>query len=213
LMVMDAVQGAAAEPLLPRSGEGSVNHSFATFSPDGRHVIIADGDPDRGEPGLYLYDVGDGDSGRAFFASSMIEGGSTFRPDGKWVAYHTNGTGRFEIYLRPFVTENPDSAPIHPVTKGGGISPMWSADGGTLYYWGVDGESEEFFAVTVQMEPELTISQPRMVFKDMKNVDDAVVMSDGRFIRLQAKAGTADRRPDIRLILNWGLGEETGTRR
>lgn len=136
-------------------------------SPDGRHVLLNWNPLDGREPGIYLFDMGDGDSGRVFYASEREEAGASFRPDGEWVAYHTNGTGRFEIYLRPFVADNPEGAPIYPVTRLGGQSPLWSPDGRTLYFTGVGAEEDSLFAVTVKTEPELEISEPRTVLGDM----------------------------------------------
>jgi dipeptidyl aminopeptidase/acylaminoacyl peptidase len=208
LMIMDAAPGAKAAPFLPRSGAGSVQQFNASHSPDGKHVLIDD-TRDEAEPGIYLYEPGDGDSRRAFFASTMTEGGATFRPDGAWVAYYTNGSGRNEIYLRPFVPEQPESAPIHPVTRKGGRSPRWSADGRTLYYRGVDADEDKFFAVTIETEPALKISERRLVFSKMDElgISSIVELPDGRFIRIQSEQGTANRGPELRMILNWARGE------
>ena len=211
LMVMDSAPGATSEPLLSGLGERRVG--VDSFSPDGEHVIIHDAAPATGEPGLYLYDVGDGASGRPFFASSMGEGNPMFRPDGKWVAYATNGSGRWEVYLRPFVAEQPESAPIHAVTKHGGLNLSWSPDGGTLYYRGLDEDFSTLFAVAIETEPELKISEPRTVFTNMEGVWQVIAMPDGRFIRLQSKASVGAARPDLRLILNSGLGRAAEERR
>jgi hypothetical protein len=128
------------------------------------------------------------------------------------VAYHANGTGRYEIFLRPFIAENPDSAPIYPVSKGGGMGPQWSTDGRTLYYRGIGADEGKLFAVTIQTEPELKISEPRLVFADGKDVNYVVPMPDGRLIRLQPESGGRGQEPDMRLILNWGLADQIAER-
>ena len=204
-MVIDAVPGATPQPMLPRAGGEPFSGNQIAISPDGRHVLASHNPSDGREPGVYLFDMGDGDSGRVFYASDRAEGSASFRPDGKWVAYKTNGTGRMEIYLRPFVAENPESAPIHPVTRGGGEDPFWSPDGRTLYYLGVGADENQVFAVTVETEPELKISERRTVFSNIDGVDYIVPMADGRFIKLQAKSRGAGDLPDMRLILNWDL--------
>ena len=149
--------------------------------------------------------MGDGDSGRVFYASERGEGSAKFRPDGEWVAYKTNGTGRYEIYLRPFIAANPESAPIHSVTRQGGSDPTWSPDGRTLYYVGVGADENQVFAVTVETDPELKISERRTVFGNIDGVNYIVPMSGGRFIKLQPKSRGGGDLPDMRLILNWGL--------
>jgi hypothetical protein len=114
-----------------------------------------------------------------------------------------------EIYLRPFIAENPDSAPIHPVSKRGGEEPRWSVDGRRLYYEGIGADEGKYFEVTVETEPQLKISEPRVVFADVRDVDDIVPMADGRFLRLQPKSGGRSGDLDMRLVLNWRLAEES----
>ena len=204
-VVIDAVPGATPQPMLPRAGGEPFKGNQIEISPDGRHVLASHNPSDGREPGIYLFDLGDGDSGRVFYASDRAEGSAKFRPDGKWVAYTTNGTGRSEIYLRPFIADNPESAPIHPVTRQGGDAPRWSPDGRTLYYQGVGADEGRVFAVTVETEPELKISERRTVLGNIDGVDYLVPMADGRFIKLQPTSrGTGDL-PDLRLILDWNL--------
>jgi Tol biopolymer transport system component len=207
VMVIDAVPGTTPQPLLPHTSDEPFKGMLTGVSPDGRHVLAEYNPPDERVPGLYLFDVGDGESGRAFYASERGEGAASFRPDGKWVVYSTNGTGRFEVYLRPFVAEKPESAPIYPVTRLGGDHPAWSRDGRTLYYAGVGAEDGLRFAVSVETEPELKISERRIVFSDIDGVVDIVPMPGERFVKLQDKSqGTGDV-PDMRAILNWDLSK------
>ena len=56
-------------------------------------------------------------------------------PDGKWVAYNSNESGRFEVYVVPF----PANGQRFPVSRNGGSQPTWRADGGELYYLSPDG--------------------------------------------------------------------------
>ena len=130
LLVQEARPGAAPEPLLPGGGETTMGRSIEAFSPDGRHVIVSESARDGREPGLYLYDVGDGASGRPFFASGGIEGYVDFHPSGAWVVYATNITGRYEVYLRRFDAADPESGAAYRVTTDGGDRPSWSSDGG-----------------------------------------------------------------------------------
>ncbi|MBE0564351.1 MAG: protein kinase [Krumholzibacteria bacterium] len=212
-MVIDAVPGATPQPMLPRAGGEPFRGSEIAISPDGRHVLVSGSPSDGREPGIYLFDMGDGDSGRAFYASDRAEGKASFRPDGKWVVYNTNGTGRFEVFLRPFVADNPESAPIHPVTRQGGTDPIWSPDGRTLYYAGVGADEGQVFAVTVDTEPELKISERRTVLSYSDGVDRIVPMADGRFVKLQPKSRGGSGLPDLRLILDWGLPQLVAAQR
>ena len=201
IMVIDAVPGATPEQLLP--SDHKIGAEDLSFSPDGRYMLLAT-EAEQGEPGIYLFDVGDGESGRSFYSSPSNEGNANFSPDGLWVAYDANGSGRKEIYLRPFDATNPESTPIYPVTKLGGFFPTWSPDGKTLYYFGIDADESTLFAVTIETKPELDISERRTISTDMAGVVDFVPMPDGSFILLRSNA--ADQAPDLRVILNWGPG-------
>lgn len=206
-MVVEAAPGMTPQLLLPRTDANPIEVSDLDVSPDGRHFLLSCNLLDGSEPGVYLFDTGHGSSGRAFYASERNEGGARFRPDGQWVAYMTNGTGRQEIYLRPFLAKNPDSAPIYPVTRQGGNRPLWSPDGRTLYYEGVEGEAGQIFAVTVSTEPEPVISERRAVFSHPGGTKYVVPMTDGRLIKLRAMSWDNRDLPDMRLILDWDLPE------
>ncbi|MHC4220261.1 MAG: TolB family protein, partial [Planctomycetota bacterium] len=144
---------------------------------------------------------------RPFFATPVIEGFPEFSPDGKWVAYHTNGSGRFEIYLRPFDPDNPDGTPIHRVSNDGGMRPIWSRDGATLYYLTGTG-SDELVAVSVETEPELSISAPRRLFEQAawRGSEYDTLPGTDRFVTVTTPEGGGDRRNEIRIILNWLAG-------
>ena len=53
-----------------------------------------------------------------------------FSPDGRWLAYASDKTGRFEVYLRPY----PQSGPSTPVSIAGGSDPAWNPKGGELFF-------------------------------------------------------------------------------
>ncbi len=67
------------------------------------------------------------------------------------------------------------------------------------------GQQRVRCAVPLETEPELKISERRTVFGNIDGVNYIVPMSDGRFIKLQAKSRGGGDLPDMRLILNWGL--------
>ena len=71
-----------------------------------------------------------------------------FSPDGQWIAYQSNESGRFEIYLRPF----PDSAGARygPVSTSGGVQVRWRGDGRELFYLGLD---DRLMAVPIRVGP------------------------------------------------------------
>ena len=70
----------------------------------------------------------------AFVATPAEEASPGLSPDGNWLAYSSNVSGRREIYVRPF----PMPGRATPVSANGGVNPVWGRDGGTIYYWQLD---------------------------------------------------------------------------
>jgi Tol biopolymer transport system component len=60
----------------------------------------------------------------------FLEQNGQFSPDGRWVAYQSNETGQFEVYVQPF----PDGRLKKQITSGGGVTPQWDANGRELFY-------------------------------------------------------------------------------
>ncbi len=75
-----------------------------------------------------------------FFTSEATEEYPTFSPDGNWLAYTSNQSGRFEVYVRPY----PGPEPATQISGNGGDNVAWSPDGRQIYYvqggvlWAVD---------------------------------------------------------------------------
>jgi Tol biopolymer transport system component len=61
--------------------------------------------------------------------------GGEFSPDGRWLAYESNESGRFEVYVQPF----PRAGGKWQVSSAGGIQVRWRRDGRELYYVAPDG--------------------------------------------------------------------------
>jgi serine/threonine-protein kinase len=67
---------------------------------------------------------------KPFVKGAFSEGGPAFSPDGNWLAYQSNESGVFEVYVRPF----PGPGGKWQVSTGGGLYPMWSRNGKELFY-------------------------------------------------------------------------------
>jgi serine/threonine-protein kinase len=69
-----------------------------------------------------------------WLATEFLERAPTFSPDGRWVAYSSDESGRDEVYVRPF----PGPGGRIQVSTGGGTEPAWSPDGSELFYRAAD---------------------------------------------------------------------------
>jgi Tol biopolymer transport system component len=97
-----------------------------------------------------------------FLQTPFQEQFPTISPDGRWMAYYSNETGRWEIYVQPMEGTGSRSAGAGRVriSTGGGEEPIWSRDGRELfYYWG-----SKIYVVDVTLDPEFRAGVPRVLF-------------------------------------------------
>ena len=119
-----------------------------SWSPDGRFLLFSSNDPQSTNDMWVLPMVGER-TPAVFLKTPFREGYPAFSPDGHWVAYQSNESGRPEVYVRPFVPPLPPAPGGPPtalpggqwqVSTAGGITPLWRPDGKALYYLNPAGE-------------------------------------------------------------------------
>jgi Tol biopolymer transport system component len=85
-----------------------------------------------------------------------------FSPDGKWLAYASDTSGRWDVYVQPY----PGSGPRVLVSTGGGIAPTWRGDGREIYYYGSGNGVLRMYAVPVVVNgATLSTGTPRELFR------------------------------------------------
>jgi hypothetical protein len=147
-----------------------------------------------------------------FLGTRFSEGWGEFSPDGRWVAYHSDESGRYEIYIRPFVAG--DSSGASSTTSGsqwqvsstGGMYARWRGDGRELYYFRPDGT---LMAVPIAARAEIEAGTAIALFRPRvfgEGVDPGLgpqydVTADGRFL-INVKL-SEDITPPIVLLQNW----------
>jgi len=139
--------------------------------------------------------------------STASQAAGEFSPDGRWLAYQSNETGRYEVYAQPF----PATGAKFQITRGGSTDnhhPLWSPDGKELFYVN-DGR---LFSVAIQTQPGLTFANP--VPLPITGFTQAVttarqydITPDGKqfIVVLPPGQGTGNARPTvpIQIVLNW----------
>ena len=107
-----------------------------SWHPTGKYLAFFETDLEGGNDIRILALDGDDSSGwksgqvTTFFNSSFSEQFPAFSPDGRWLAYQSNESGQFEIYVRPF----PGPGRKWPISSGGGTHPSWSKNGREFFY-------------------------------------------------------------------------------
>jgi serine/threonine-protein kinase len=170
---------------------------FLTVSPDGNTLAYAGiVDP---ATGLNIYTVAlKGDrKPQAFLQSPANETAPIFSPDGKWLAYESNGTGRNEVYITPF----PGGGAQYQVSTGGGERPIWKRDGREIYY----REGLRVMAVKVTAKADsLELSAPEPLFElAAGNLNGRYydVGPDGRFLVNTSPLTT--KAQNFSVVVNW----------
>jgi serine/threonine protein kinase len=130
-----------------------------------------------------------------------------FSPDGKWLAYQSNESGRFEIYVRPF----PENGARIQVSDNGGTEAVWGRSGKSLYYRGLLGEVME---VNVTTGAGFSIGARKVVLNGDYLTDSSHpnwdISPTGRFLMLK-RAGAESQ---TIVVHNWGaeLRAKTATK-
>jgi serine/threonine-protein kinase len=107
-----------------------------SWHPSGRYLAFNEVRPDTGNDVMILPIEGDARSGlkpgqpTTFLGGPYDETEAAFSPDGRWVAYASNESGRYEVYVRPF----PGPGGKWPISTEGGFFPTWSRKGRELFY-------------------------------------------------------------------------------
>jgi Tol biopolymer transport system component len=138
-----------------------------------------------------------------YLASQFDEDAAVFSPDGRWVAYVSDDTGRKEVYVASF----PEPSRRHRISIDGGTQPRWSRDGRELFFV---TSSRTFMAVPFESgRTDLPTGAPRrlfdvpinMAFRSTFRYD---VAPDGRF--LVTVRASQEPPPPLILVMNWQAG-------
>ena len=185
--------GGNEEPLL----EGEGQRIADDWSPDGRFLALELREP-RGERkvSLSILSLADGKVS-TFFQRGINNGDARFSPDGRWLAYTSEESGRNEVYVAAF----PGPGERWQISTEGGIQPRWRRDGKELFYLSLDLSlmSVEFRGSGASVEPGV----PTVLFEPhpLPNFFDAA--ADGRFLIVSSGV---EQSPPITLVQNWASG-------
>ena len=174
------------------------------WSRDGKYLLYVTMDPETGIDLWYLErnEDGSGWEPHPFLQSPLSQIVARFSPDGRYVAYVSNESGQFEVYVQPF----PEGGRKVTVSSNGGTKVRWSRDGKELFYV----EEQTLVAVSVSMAGDFSVGGATRLFEHPGlltggNYAPYDVSADGqRFILAEQVGDGADAlEPSIRVVQNW----------
>jgi serine/threonine-protein kinase len=177
--------------------------SDVTWSPDGEHlvftVLMSTMSNARGD--IWAAHKDNLQDPRRIVATNAAEYGAVVSPDGHWLAYVSNESGRGEIYVQPF----PDGGRRYKITTEGGIQPGWAPDGRSIYF----RNNNHFLSASVSTTPVFRADAPTILFEanfaegTFFNYPNFDISPDGkRFVMIKPDPdwGVAT---EINLVFNW----------
>ena len=189
--------GAGADELVAATGLATYPRDWSS---DGRFILYDNyRDPANGVD-LWIVPVQGERKPFPYLSTPFNEQEGYFSPDGRWIAYSSNETGRSEVFVQAF----PVSGAKFQVSTAGGAEPRWRRDGRELYYLGSDGR---MMAVNVEPQPEFRLGVPRVLFQTaLMGLGIALrrygVTADGRRFLMNVPVGDQEQAP-ITVTLNW----------
>ncbi len=138
---------------------------------------------------------------RSFLQATAYEGAPQFSPDGRWMAYVSNESGRFEVYVQPY----PGPGGKYQISTDGGSEPVWNRNGRELFY----RNGDKMMAVEIATEPSFSAGNPKMLFegsyvRTSLTFPDFDVSPDGqRFLMLKPITQQQAAPTQIDVVLNW----------
>jgi len=166
-------------------------------SADGRYLLFQHYKPgSTTSQDVWIYSFADRKAA-PFVQSKFVDFTPTFSPDGRWIAYSSDESGRREVYIQPF----PATGAKWQISVDGGLLPKWRADGKEIFY--VTGDNGKMMSAAVEASGgtfSAAIPQALFVARNGRGAYD--VSADGqRFLMLHRLE--EETSPAITVVLNW----------
>jgi len=192
---------------LERLTTSDYNQTPHSWSPDGQLLAFHEINPST-QRDIWVLRMGDRSAGseqvrkaQPFLRTPFNEGAARFSPNGRWLAYVSDESGRLEIYVQPY----PGPGEKWPISTEGGTEPVWNPNGREVFY----RSGGKMMAVDIATQPGFAAGKPRTLFEGQyvptqgtfPNYD---VSTDGqRFLMLKPSEQVQAAPTQINVVLNW----------
>jgi eukaryotic-like serine/threonine-protein kinase len=191
-----ATSGASNEQLILGN---DVHKSVTDWSSDGRYILFVQDSPTT-KTDLWLLPMAEDRKPAVFLQTQFEEDDAKFSPDGRFIAYSSNASGHWEIYVQTF----PASGQQWQVSSRGGAQPRWRRDGKELFYI---SPSNQLMAADLKLsDNSLEIGIPKVLFQahpqgfpGPRNM--YTVSADGQRFLINSLADAAPQ--PLSVIVNW----------
>jgi serine/threonine-protein kinase len=172
------------------------------WSPDGKVLVFCEVVRETGSD-IWVLPLEGNREPLLFLQTPFNETFPRFSPDGRWLAYQSNESGRYEVYVQPY----PGPGGKYQISADGGRHPLWGPEGRELFYrWG-----ESMMVASYKVEGEsFQPGRPRELFQGPFRLDenrfDADIAPDGKgFVMIQsATAEEGETKPNqVIVVTNW----------
>jgi len=186
--------GSASEELL---SEREYHSHLGSWSPNGV-LAFQEQHPTTGWD-IWMLSLEGDSKPQPFLQTAFTEDWSQFSPDGQWLAYMSNESGRNEVYVQPY----PGPGGKWQISTEGGTEPVWSAKGDELFF----RDGDQMMVVSINTQAAFSAGTPQVLFEGpytsgqgfRQNYD---VTPDGqRFVMVRAAQGS--EQAQINVVLNW----------
>jgi serine/threonine-protein kinase len=174
-------------------------HVPMSWSPDGQLLAFMEVNPST-QRDIWVLRMGDRKA-QPFLKTRFDESVPRFSTDGRWLAYTSNESGRYEIYVQPY----PGPGGKWQISTEGGTEPAWNHNGRELFY----RSGDKMMAVDIATQPSFAAGKPRMLFQGPYERSPATspnydVSPDAQRFLMLKPADTGESGPtQINVVVNW----------
>ena len=168
-------------------------------SQDGQLLAFVELHPSTGYD-IWVMRLGDRKA-QPFLRTQFNESAPRFSPDGRWLAYTSDESGRYEIYVQPY----PGPGGKWQISTEGGTEPVWNPNGRELFY----RSGDKMMTVDIATQPSFAPGNPRVLFEGQyvptpASAPNYDVSPDGqRFLMLKPSESAETAPTQINVVLNW----------
>ncbi|MBI4463460.1 MAG: PD40 domain-containing protein, partial [Acidobacteria bacterium] len=189
--------GSGGEERLTTSEYGYIT---ASWTPDGQMLAFVEVHPTTGRD-IGVLSLIEERKATPFLRTPFNEVEPAFSPDGRWLAYAADESGRNEVYVQPF----PGGGQKWQISTEGGSEPVWARDGRELFY----RNGDKMMAVSITTQPAFRATKPELLFeRHYHSLPPAVtrnydIAPDGRRFLMVKASDQAAIVTHLNVVLNW----------